>query len=106
VKFEVRLSHKAERDVAHVLAWYRAQRATAAGGRWLSRLLGRIRRLESNPDRCPLAAESEELGVEVRELYVGKRSGQHRILFKLRGRTVNVLRIWHSARDAVSRDDL
>ncbi len=46
------------------------------------------------------------MGVEVREILVGKRRGTYRALFQIRGHTVHILRVWHSARDAISPDDL
>jgi hypothetical protein len=52
------------------------------------------------------ALESQDLGIEIRELLFGKRRGRYRLLFQIRGRTVDILRIWHSARDTVARDDL
>lgn len=106
MKYVVRLSARAEEDVADVLKWFRKQKATAAGGRWFRRLMSTIDTLERNPQRCSLAAEAEEVGVEVRELLFGKRRGQYRLLFDIRGKTVNILRVWHSARDAITRDDL
>jgi hypothetical protein len=36
VKYHVRISYKAEQDVAGVLEWFRDQLATAAGGRWMA----------------------------------------------------------------------
>lgn len=104
--FRVLLSHKAEADVASVLRWFRDQRATEAGGRWFAQLMARIDTLQQHPDRCRLAAESEDVGVEVRELLLGKRRFKYRILFTISGRTVTVLRVWHSSRDAITRDDL
>ena len=106
MKYSVRLTARAEEDVAGVLEWFCEQKATAAGSDWYRRLMSRIDTLESNPEGCSLAAESEDVGGEIRELLFGKRRGQYRILFDIRGRTVNILRVWHSARDAITRDDL
>lgn len=58
------------------------------------------------PERCGLAAEAEDVGLEIRELHFGKRQGTYRLLFTIRGRAVHILRVWHSARAAVQRDDL
>jgi len=106
VKYFVRLTSRAEQDVAEVLGWFHDQRATAAGGRWYRRLMDHIDTLEHNPQRCALADEAEEIDIEIRELLIGNRRRQYRLLFHIRKRTVNILRVWHSARDAVSRDDL
>ncbi len=92
--------------MAGVLAWFQEQHATAAGGKWFAQLLAAVATLEKMPERCPAAAEADDLGVDIRELLVGKRHGTYRILFSISGKTVYVLRVWHGARDQVTRDDL
>ena len=105
-RYKVRLTSKAEDDVDRVLAWYRDQIAVEAGVRWFGQLMAKIDTLETNPQRCRLAAEAHELGLDIRELSLGKRRGVYRLLFEIRGQTVHILRVWHCARDALSRDDL
>lgn len=104
--FRVVLTDKAEADVDSVLRWFHDQRATEAGSRWLAQLMSRLSRLEQHPERCPLAAESDDVDVEIRELLLGRRRYKHRILFTVSGQTVTILRVWHSSRDAITRDDL
>lgn len=106
MRFQVRFSEKAEQDVDVVLTWFREKSASSAAEKWFSRLLVLISKLESMPERCGLAAEAQGLRREVRELHFGKRQGTYRLLFEIRGRTVQVLHVWHSARDAITRDDL
>ena len=106
MKFQVRLTAKAEEDLEIILRWFQEQSAGVAGVRWMAQLMARIATLESHPERCPLAAEAEDLGLEIREHSIGRRRGKHRLLFQIQGRTVFILRVWHSARDAISRDDL
>ena len=62
--------------------------------------------LETMPERCPLAEEATDIGLEIREIHVGKRRGVYRLLFQIRGRVVDILRVWHSARDVISPEDL
>jgi plasmid stabilization system protein ParE len=102
----VLLTDRAEADVAAVLRWFRDQRATAAGGRWLAQLTTRLDTLEQHPERCPLAPESEDIGEPVRELLFGRGRFRYRILFVVSRPTVFVVRIWHSSRDAPGRSDL
>jgi plasmid stabilization system protein ParE len=106
MNYRVRLTLKAEQDVSDVLAWFREQSAIEAGSKWFARLMAQVDKLETMPERCGLAAESEDLGLEIRELHLGQRRGKYRLLFEIRGQVVYILRVWHSARDAVSRDDL
>ncbi len=106
MKYRVRLTAKAEADVDRVLHWFHEERAIAAGERWFSRLMSKVGTLEAHPERCAVAAESEDLGFEIRELLVGKRHGVYRILFQIEGRTVQIVRVWHGARDRLSPEDL
>ena len=104
--FKVILTERAERDVDSVLRWFHDQRATEAGSRWFAQLMSRLDTLEQHPDRCSLAVESEDVGLEIRELLLGRRRFQYRILFSISARTGTILRVWHSSRDAITRDDV
>ncbi len=106
MKYRAQLSAKAERDVDDVLAWLCQQGAIAAARRWYEGLLAAVGSLERQPERCPLAPEAEELGIELRELLFGRRRGVYRILFIVEQRTVNILHIRPSARDVLRPDDL
>ena len=104
--YRVVLTDKAEADVESVLKWFHDQRATEAGGRWYAQLVARLDTLESHPERCALAAESEDVGEEIRELLLGRRRYKYRILFRISGKTVVILRIWHGSRNSITRDDI
>ncbi len=106
MQYRVMLTDKAEADVESVLKWFSDQRATDAGGRWFAQLMIRLDTLEQHPERCSLAAESEDLGEEVRELLVGRRRYKYRLLFRITGRTVQILRVWHGSRDAITREEI
>lgn len=105
-KYQVQITAKAEADVASVLEWFRDQEAVTAGGKWFAQLMAVIDTLERMPERCRLADESAELGFDIREILVGKRRGVYRVLFKIEGRTVHIVRVWHSARDAWTAEDV
>jgi plasmid stabilization system protein ParE len=106
VKYRVKLTAKAEADVDSALGWFQEQRAATAGERWFARLLETIDTLQTHPDRCAVAVESEDVGVEIRELHFGKRHGVYRIVFRIEKRDVYILRVWHAARDSLSPGDL
>ncbi len=106
VKYRVRLTAKAEADVESVLRWFYEERATAAGERWFRWLMAKIDRLATDPQRGSVAAESEDLGLGIREFLLGKRESVYRILFCINERTVHVLRVRHGARDRLTPDDL
>jgi plasmid stabilization system protein ParE len=104
--FRVVLTVKAEADVDAVLKWFSDRRVRDAGGRWYGQLIAKLGTLENHPERCALAAESEDLGQEIRELLLGRRRYRYRILFKITDETVVILRVWHGARDAITGEDL
>jgi plasmid stabilization system protein ParE len=68
--------------------------------------MARLDTLENHPERCALAAESEDVGEEIRELLLGRRRYKYRILFTVSGKTVTILRVWHSSRDSITREEL
>lgn len=103
---QVRMTAQAERDVENVLKWFRDESLDAAATRWLSQFMLRIHTLEEHPQRCPLAIEAGELGLELRETLLGKRNKKYRILFTIDGSTVHILRVWHGARRSVTGEDL
>lgn len=106
MQYRVMLTDKAEADVESVLKWFSDQRATDAGGRWFAQLMTRLDTLEQHPQRCSMAAESEELGEEIRELLVGRRRYKYRLLFRITVKMVQILRVWHSSRDAITREEI
>jgi len=105
VKYRVRLTENAELDVARVLAWFRDRAALADGSKWYGRLLNAIDTLEMMPERCGLAEEATDIGEDIRELHFGRRRATYRVLFQVAGRSVNILRIRHSAQDRVPPPD-
>lgn len=71
-----------------------AEDSTAAAGRVLDLLEKACEALADFPKRCPLAPESAHESTEIRQAVVS----QYRILFRIIGETVYVLRIRHGAR--------
>jgi hypothetical protein len=69
-------------------------------------LLEKLQTLENMPESCPLAAEAEVLGIELRELLFGKRRGVYRILFTVEGDVAKVLHIRRASRDWLKPEDL
>ncbi|MDB5389899.1 MAG: Death on curing protein Doc toxin [Planctomycetaceae bacterium] len=106
MRYRVYISEKAEADIAGVLAWFQSRLAGEAAAKWLGAIWKAIDTLETTPDRCPTIAESEALGFDIRELLFGRRIGRYRILFQIRGNTVHILRVWHSARDKIRPEEL
>jgi plasmid stabilization system protein ParE len=63
-----------------------------------------MRSLGTNPERCPLADEAGDLGMDLRELLHGRRRDIHPILFTVEGQTVIIHRVRHAAQDRLTTD--
>lgn len=60
--------------------------------------------LSNNPLCCPIDPDSVAYGEEVRVLLHGKKQGQYRILFAVRGDTVHILTVRHAARRSLAEE--
>ncbi len=67
-------------------------------------LRAKIATLKTSPQRCPVDPDSEVYGEEVRLLLSGKQRGVYRVLFAIRGDTVHVLTVRHSAQRSLAEE--
>jgi plasmid stabilization system protein ParE len=103
--FRVIIQPRAERDLWAAARWLDDQsKSPAKALRWIRSIRGKIETLKANPKRCPVDPDSAAYGEEVRVLLHGKRHGKYRILFAVRGDTVHVLTVRHSARQSLSEE--
>ncbi len=65
-----------------------------------------VRDLGDNPERFELARENESYPGELRQMLYGKKRGTYRILLEIRGDTVYILRVRHSAQDFVAPEEI
>ncbi|MGZ3379467.1 MAG: type II toxin-antitoxin system RelE/ParE family toxin [Isosphaeraceae bacterium] len=101
--YRVIIQPRAERDIWATAQWIEAQsKSWSKALRWVRGMRARIETLKSNPNRCPVDPDSDAFGEEVRVLLYGKRHRKHRILLAIRGQTVHVLAVRHSARQSFS----
>jgi len=98
--YQVIILPAAERDIGEAYEWLAGQDAEAAI-RWYNRLLEVIFSLDTFPERCPHAPESEFLNSEIREIFHGRRQHKYRILFTVGENEVYVLHVRHGARLAL-----
>jgi plasmid stabilization system protein ParE len=103
--FQVEITRLAEAQIEQAYGWYREQNSNFAD-RWFRGLMNKIATLQEQPHRCPLAVEHEIFVEEVRQLLVGKSKNIYRVLFTIRGTTVYVLYVRHSAQAPLTIDDL
>jgi plasmid stabilization system protein ParE len=103
--YRVILQPHAQREIWAAAHWLEEQsRSPAKALRWVRGIRAKIDTLKANPRRCPADPDSETYGEEVRVLLYGKRHGKYRILFAIRGDTVHVLTVRHSARQSLAEE--
>jgi plasmid stabilization system protein ParE len=103
--FQVELTSVAEIQIEQAYLWYRDRNPEFAD-RWFRGLMNTIATLQEKPQRYALAVEHKIFPEEVRQLLYGKSKNIYRVLFAIRGTTVYVLYLRHSAQAPLTLDDL
>jgi plasmid stabilization system protein ParE len=101
--YRIVIQPRAERDIRTAALWILGQsgsRTTAL--RWARNLRATLTTLSTSPQRCPIDPDSDVFGEEVRVLLYGKRRGVYRVLFTIRGDTVYILTVRHSAQRSLA----
>jgi plasmid stabilization system protein ParE len=105
--YRVIIQPRAERDIWAAAQWIEDESKSAAKAlRWggARGLRAKMETLNAQPKRCPIDPDSEAFGEEVRVLLYGKRHGTRRVLFSIRGNTVHILTVRHSARRSLAEE--
>lgn len=93
VKFRVKITKLAERDIESIWAYIASDSAPAAD-KFIRHLENQLRTLEFLPLRCALIPENEILNTHYRHLLIG----HYRTLVRIHGKEVVVMRVIHGAR--------
>jgi plasmid stabilization system protein ParE len=105
VRCAVILSPQASADLEAAALWI-AKDFPQRALRWFDAISAHILKLSDFPLRCPLAPESRELSIEVRQTTFGKRRGCYRILFTVQDKTVHVLHVRHGMRASMAPEEI
>jgi plasmid stabilization system protein ParE len=99
----VSITHRAERDLAHLYADINAEYSRSAL-KWYRGLKRSILSLETNPNRCPVARKKNQL----RQLLYGRKPHIYRVIFRVieKQKQVVVLHIRHAARRKLKPSDV
>ena len=99
----VKITSRAERDLAHLYGEINAAHSDAAL-KWYRGLKEAILSLEDHPNRCPATPEKKEL----RHLLYGRKPHVYRVIFRVleKQKHVDVLHIRHDARWKLKTSDL
>ena len=106
MNFVVLTYRRADNDIREAVRWMAENLSPRVARSWHTGLMNALDSLEANPDRCPLAEEVGELGVELRELLYRRRRTVYRVVFTITGTTVNVIRVRHAAQDRLTDADI
>ncbi|MCX6595385.1 MAG: type II toxin-antitoxin system RelE/ParE family toxin [Acidobacteria bacterium] len=109
--FRVELAPQAFDDLDEIAACIAGQSSFAVAERWFNSIIKSISALSRMPSRCPLAAESGELGQDVRVLLHGRKGRAYKIFYGVRyesrtSGTVRVFHVRHWARKPVPGEEL
>jgi plasmid stabilization system protein ParE len=105
MSYRVIIQPSALKDLDEAYTWL-AERSPTMAARWFNRLLDAVNSLARSPEFCGLAAESEYVGREIRQLLYGRRPGVYRVLFVIDGKEVQVLHIRYAARSFLTPEEL
>lgn len=104
--YGVRVLTRAQHDIAACYA-YLSERSPQGAASWFNRLAEARDRLALDAPGRALAAESEHVDYEIREVLFKTRRGKpYRILFTIRGDEVLVLRVRGPGQDFIAEGEL
>ncbi len=92
-RYRVRIARSAELDLEEICGFIAADSQDEAD-KFIQRLEAQIDTLDRFPERCPLIPENELLGTHYRHLLLGN----YRLIYRIAGKTVFVMRVIHGAR--------
>jgi plasmid stabilization system protein ParE len=103
VAYVVRLTARAERDLADLYEAINAESSEAAL-EWYSGLATAIRSLDHHPNRCPVVPEDSSF----RHLLYGHKPHIYRVIYRVveRKREVQVVHVRHGARQGIEPSDV
>ena len=96
-RWRVVLECSAQHDIEDAYLWL-AEHEPEAAVRWFNGIYDTTGSLETFPERCPLAPETDFFEREIRQIFHGRRQHKYRILFTIAERNVHVLHVRHGAR--------
>ncbi len=104
--FQVLVSPRAVSQVRQSSSWWARNRSLFQAQQWLQSFRAALNSLSHDPLRWPVATESDDLPIELREMLFGiGRRKTHRIVFEVDGDRVLVHAIRHLSQDKLSPDD-
>lgn len=104
--FTVRTSRRADADLDSHFAFIRKRTSVLSAEKWRDGLFRRIRKLAENPHAWPVAEESSDAGFELRKIPYRRHRYVYRLLYRIEGNVIRILRIRNAAQDRLSSDEI
>lgn len=105
MKFIPDVTAMAKSDMRNTLHWLVTHISRASAHNWRNRIRLALNALSHDAGSCPLAHESADMGLELREKPCGNRPHVYRILFTIEDSTVTIHRVRHAAQDWLTPED-
>jgi len=107
MSYRVQVSHRAIEDVVRNAKWWAERYSLEKADEWQRALFSKIYSLDMFPNSHPVANESADFPIEIREAHFGLSSRPgYRVLFTIVDDTVNVLTVKANEEDWLSPDHL
>lgn len=103
--YVIEYTERARNHLLEIVDWI-ADKSPPAAERWLDRLEEAVGSLNRDPKRFASAPENAQHEIEIRQMLVGNRRGQYRVLFTVTEARVVVLDARHSMRDWLEPGEL
>jgi plasmid stabilization system protein ParE len=103
MSYQVEILPHALSEIEDSFRWIADNVSTTTAELWYEDLLEAIRSLESFPNHCTIAPETQEFQQTIRQLWVGK-SRNYRVLFVVEANQVFILHVRHSSRAFLKKD--
>jgi plasmid stabilization system protein ParE len=92
--FRVEIAPQAYADLDAIADYIEERGSFASAERWFNGIIDAVRGLKDQPSRFPVAQESEDLRVEIRQLLYGKRNRRYKVYFAI-DRETEIVRVFH-----------
>src|SRR5215218_1789295 len=107
MSYRITYSNRAEGDIRQTMEWWRDNRSRVQAARWIEEIFPAIEMLSDDPERFPLAPETDLHPGGLRQFLFGVgRSITHRVIFTIDGDEVKIVTVRHVARRELQIDDL
>ncbi len=91
--YKINITNSAQNDIIEIYDYIKFDKIIAAKN-WRDKIKENIKSLLKNPFRSPIIPEAEKLKVDYRHIILGN----YRIIYKISGKIITILRVIHGAR--------